>query len=113
MDKFITFPLKCILVEGKVGSIVYQITYMKADYEPWWMFEGWETNIVTTSEFESEEEFKEKLQETLLSFRQKYEHETTKDEKYYVFWTDVEREYCEACEDDIQIYHGIIIDKLR
>ena len=84
---------------------------MKADYEPWWMFEGWESNIVSTSQFESEEEFNTSLQEKLVAFRQQYEHEATKGEKYYAFWTDREREYCEACEDDIQIFHGIIIEK--
>lgn len=85
---------------------------MKADYEPWWMFEGWQSNIVTTSTFQSEHEFDKHLLETLMSFRQQYEHEASKENKYYAFWTDKEREYCEACEDDIQIYHGIIIDKL-
>ena len=92
---------------------MYQIIYMKADYEPWWMFEGWETNIVKISDFESEVEFEANLQETLRSFRQKYEHVSSKENKYFAFWTDEEREYCEACEDDIQIFHGIIIDKLN
>ena len=85
---------------------------MKADYEPWWMFEGWESNIVATSQFETEQELQKNLEATLNSFRQKYEHESSKNDKYYAFWTDDEREYCEACEDDIQIYHGIIVDKL-
>lgn len=85
---------------------------MKADYEPWWMFEGWESNIVKTSQFENEQDFQQCLQETLRDFRQKYQHEASKEDKYFAFWTDEEREYCEACEDDIQIYHGIIIVKL-
>ncbi|QCR34464.1 DUF1033 domain-containing protein [Lysinibacillus sp. SGAir0095] len=85
---------------------------MKADYEPWWMFDGWESNIVATSQFESEGDLEQMLQETLKEFRQKYEHEASKEEKYYAFWTDEEQEYCEACEDDIQIYHGIIVAKL-
>ncbi|MFC7687139.1 DUF1033 family protein [Ureibacillus sp. GCM10028918] len=91
---------------------MYQIIYMKADYEPWWKFEGWESNIISTSEFETEKEFQENLQETLLDFRQKFEHEASKEDKYYAFWTEEEREYCEACEDDIQIFHGIIVDNL-
>ncbi|MDN4492654.1 DUF1033 family protein [Ureibacillus aquaedulcis] len=91
---------------------MYQIIYMKADYEPWWKFEGWESNIVSTEEFETEEELQKKLQETLIDFRKKFEHEASKEDKYYAFWTEDEREYCEACEDDIQIFHGIIIDNL-
>lgn len=85
---------------------------MKADYEPWWKFEGWESTIVSTSEFETEKELEENLQQTLMSFRHKFQHEASKEDKYYAFWTEEEREYCEACEDDIQIFHGIIVTKL-
>ncbi|WP_036198518.1 DUF1033 family protein [Ureibacillus sinduriensis] len=91
---------------------MYQIIYMKADYEPWWQFEGWESTIVSTTLFETEKEFQEGLQATFMDFRQKFEHEASKEDKYYAFWTEEEREYCEACEDDIQIFHGIIINQL-
>ena len=28
---------------------MYEVIYMKADYEPWWMFEGWEEMIRFTT----------------------------------------------------------------
>ena len=92
---------------------MYKIIYMKADYEPWWKFEGWESNIVSIDQFETEEDLEKKLKEKLKAFRQKYEHEAIKEDQYYAFWTDEEREYCEACEDDIQIFHGIIVEKMK
>lgn len=85
---------------------------MKADYEPWWQFEGWESTIVSTFLCETEKEFQERLDETLVDFRQKFEHEASKEDRYYAFWTEEEREYCDACEDDIQIFHGIIVNHL-
>ncbi|MEK9198175.1 DUF1033 family protein [Ureibacillus sp. 179-F W5.1 NHS] len=103
--------LKYILIEGKDRRAVYQLIYMKADYEPWWKFEGWESNIVLTKQFQTEAELKKGLQEMLQDFRSRYEHEANKEGVYYAFWTDEEREYCDACDDDIQIYHGIIVEK--
>lgn len=85
---------------------------MKADYEPWWKFEGWEAHIVSAKQFQTEAAFQEGLQQTLAEFRQKYEHEIKK-EHYFAFWTDKERVYCEACEDDIQVYHGLIVEKMQ
>ncbi|CAM5179676.1 hypothetical protein UACE39S_06283 [Ureibacillus acetophenoni] len=89
----------------------YKIIYMKADYEPWWQFEGWQDRIVSTDIYDNQETFEAALAEKLEIFREKYPNEKLKDEKYYAFWSDEEREYCVACEDDIQVYHGIIIEK--
>lgn len=84
---------------------------MKADFEPWWQFEGWESNIVETQSFKTEEELNAALEEVLQKFRSTYENEASKDIKYYAFWNEEECEYCEACDDNSQIYHGIIIEK--
>lgn len=90
----------------------YKIIYMKADYEPWWQFDGWQEHIVTTEIYETKETFKAALTKKLQLFRGKYPYEKSKDELYYAFWSDEEREYCVACEDDIQVYHGIVIEEI-
>ena len=28
---------------------MFEIIYMKADFEPWWAFEGWEEHIIKKS----------------------------------------------------------------
>ncbi|MFY0519881.1 DUF1033 family protein [Lysinibacillus sp. UGB7] len=90
------------------GANMYTILYMKADYEPWWKFEGWEAFIQTQETFETKEQFEQALQEKLNSFRPVYEHEASKEGKYWAFWSEEESFYCEACDDDAQVYHGII-----
>ncbi|SOC23885.1 hypothetical protein SAMN05880501_11631 [Ureibacillus xyleni] len=90
---------------------MYKIIYMKADYEPWWKFEGWESTIVTENEYETKEEMDHALNNLLKEFRTRYDKEESREGKYYAFWTMDERMYCEACEDDIQIYHGIIVER--
>ena len=87
---------------------MYKIIYMKADYEPWWLFEGWEEHIISIEEFDNEQQFYDALNETLQNFRQTYANEQCKNDRFYAFWSEEECEYCEACDDDSQIYHGII-----
>ena len=31
---------------------MYEVIYMKADYEPWWMFEEWEDAICSRHSFD-------------------------------------------------------------
>ncbi len=90
---------------------MYKLIYMKADYEPWWQFDGWQEQIVSIETYDTEESLENALIKKLQLFREKFPYEKEKDQKYYAFWTDEEREYCVACEDDIQIYHGIIIER--
>lgn len=35
---------------------MYEVIYMKADYEPWWAFEGWEEFIMEKAEFDQEDQ---------------------------------------------------------
>lgn len=83
---------------------------MVADYEPWWQFEGWEEQIEQRMSYTTENEANEALQALIMKFKAMYDHEQTK-EQYNVFWSDDEIVYCEACEDDAQIYHGLFIIK--
>ncbi|WP_409369511.1 DUF1033 family protein [Lysinibacillus sp. 38-6] len=87
---------------------MYTILYMKADYEPWWKFEGWEAFIQTKETFDTKEQFEQALQRKLKQFRLAYEHEASKEGGYWAFWSEDESFYCEACDDDAQVYHGII-----
>lgn len=89
--------------------MMYKIIYMKADYEPWWQFEGWEAFIVSEQVFETAEQFQTTFQTTLQKFREKYENEACKNDRFYAFWSEDECEYCEACDDEAQVYHGIIV----
>lgn len=84
---------------------------MKADYEPWWQFEGWETMILSTTEYESEQDLDKAVLKILAEFRSRFEHEQCKQERFFAFWSEDECTYCEACDDEAQIFHGIIVEK--
>lgn len=97
--------------EKKGFCDVFKLIYMKADYEPWWQFEGWEAFIEEELVFESEHALDEALAKKLMDFRATYEHEQQKESQFFAFWSDNECEYCEACDDDAQIFHGLIVTK--
>lgn len=82
---------------------------MKADFEPWWKFEGWEEHIVTAENYQTIEQCEEALASKLQEFRVQYAHERSKENKYWAFWNEQEQCYCEGCEEDQQIYHGIML----
>ena len=89
---------------------MYKIIYMKADFEPWWQFEEWEDYIVDVYEFKSATEFEKAREQILKDFREKYEHEAVKQGKFYAFWKENEVMYCEGCDEDAQLYHGLILE---
>lgn len=85
---------------------------MKADYEPWWQFDGWEEYIVEVKIFEDYEKAKSYLNKTIECFKKKYMHYNQKKDRFWAFWSDDEIQFCEACDDDIQTYHGIIWEEI-
>lgn len=92
---------------------MYRIIYMKADYEPWWQFDGWQEYIVEEKTFEDYEKAKNYLNKMIERFKQRYTHYELKKDRFWAFWSDDEIQFCEACDDDIQTYHGIIWEELK
>lgn len=88
---------------------MFEVIYMKAEFEPWWMFDGWEEDIQSRQSFEDELEAKQYLNEVLSKLRKKYINENTRKECFYAFWCEGEKVYCEPCGDDLQIFHGVIL----
>lgn len=82
---------------------------MKADYEPWWMFEDWEELIRTRKTFEDMQEATAYLNGLLEELRSKHQHEKTKKNCFYAFWSEDEKSFCEGCDEDLQLYHGVIL----
>lgn len=91
---------------------MFEVIYMKADYEPWWLFEGWEQRIVEKHTFETQTDAQSYLNEKLVELRGKFPKEKVKDEKYWAFWSEKEVCFCESCDDDLQIYHGLIWNEI-
>lgn len=92
---------------------MYKIIYMKADYEPWWQFDGWQEKIVEEYLCATKEACEQKLQLLLADFRQRFSYEELRKERFYAFWNEEECVYCDGCDEESQIYHGLIVREIR
>lgn len=90
---------------------MYEVIYMKADYEPWWMFEGWEEMIRIRRSFEEAEEAIEYANKLMEEMRHYFSKEKTRKGTFAAFWNPGEITYCDGCDDDLQLYHGIFMLK--
>ncbi len=81
------------------------------EYEPWWFFEEWEENIVSSFTFEEKEEAFLKYGELAKKLILGYPHKALKKNVLFAAWNEDEIAYCEDCEDDIQTFHGLILMK--
>jgi hypothetical protein len=88
---------------------LYEVIYMKADFEPWWMFEGWEETIVSRQVFNDSKDAKVKLVQFLEELRKEHDNVSVKNECFFSFWSDKEKVFCEACDEDLQLYHGVFV----
>ncbi|AOV07704.1 DUF1033 family protein [Sporosarcina ureilytica] len=88
---------------------MYEVIYMKADFEPWWLFDGWEENVLSRQSFHDLSGAESCLNELIMRFRKRYQHERMQKQCFYAFWSEDEKQFCEGCDDDLQIFHGIFL----
>ncbi|TDM13275.1 DUF1033 family protein [Macrococcus lamae] len=87
---------------------MFQIKIMRADYEGWWLFEDWQEKVVLTKTFETRAEFMAGYQKQLIDLRQQYPNEVIGKYNIHAFYKNCELEFCEECDEDVQIYHSVI-----
>lgn len=87
---------------------MHEIVYTRADYEPWWMFDDWEEKTISRETFTSSEEAQRHLEELQHDFGLRFSNHEKRDLAFDAYWNEEEMEYCEKCEEDLQIFHSII-----
>ncbi|GKV65800.1 MULTISPECIES: DUF1033 family protein [Sporosarcina] len=88
---------------------MYEVVYMKADFEPWWMFEEWRDFTVSSETFLDEKDMQQYLNKVLTEMEQHFERYEARKGCFHAFWSASEKHYCDGCEGDLQIYHGIVV----
>ncbi|EGQ27803.1 DUF1033 family protein [Mammaliicoccus sciuri] len=88
---------------------MYEVVYMKADFEPWWMFEEWRDFTISAKTFPNKIEMQEYVSAMVIDMKTRYEHYETRKGCFHAFWSPSEKHYCDGCEGDLQIYHGLIV----
>ena len=71
---------------------MWTVTKIRADYEGWWLFSDWPENIV--------EKYQCKVQ---------FDNYVTGKYNIYAFYNNCDMNYCEDCEEDLQIFYSFIV----
>ena len=65
--------------------------------------------IVSRHSFDDSIEANVYLEELLAELRKEHTNEAVKKNCFFAFWSTKEKVFCDACDEDLQVYHGIIV----
>ncbi|MBC2165974.1 DUF1033 family protein [Listeria booriae] len=87
----------------------FQVIKTKGEYEPWWFFEDWQSDIEASFTYTEKTEAMTKYLEMAHELVGTYPHHAAKKTVLLATWSEDETQYCEECDDDIQTFHGLIL----
>jgi hypothetical protein len=87
----------------------WSILITKGEFEPWHFLDGWEEHILEQKRFDDQQEALAQYEALVEAYRQRFTHFQTKGPAIACFWNDGDEVYCEACDDFLQIYYGILL----
>ncbi|WP_201715112.1 DUF1033 family protein [Rossellomorea arthrocnemi] len=87
----------------------WRVLTTKSDAEPWWFFEGWEKDIIKELTFDNRNEAVASFLMELRRLSENYPKSKTKKFHSVAFWDPEDIDFCEACDDDLQVYYGLVI----
>jgi len=90
---------------------MFHIVIIKADYEGWWLFDGWQDDITERYTFQNEVEMKFKYDELINDMKKTYHSFKKGKHEMVAFFNGCDLEYCDDCGEDIQIYYTPIMLK--
>lgn len=71
------------------------------------MLDGWEEDIVSRKQFISSQEAQAFFDEMAKTLAEKYSVKKTRG-RSVAFWNEGDEAYCSDCEEDLQVYHGLL-----
>lgn len=113
MKQMIFYPAHNFVQFTRRISEVLMVTSWKVvrtsgETEPWWFFSDWEKDISEVKEYRNENEAFDQFLSLVQELRKKYQHSKQK-KNTVAFWNEDEKVFCEDCDDDLQLYHGLLL----
>jgi len=90
---------------------MYEVVIVRADYEGWWLFEGWQDDIVNRHQYNDDAALTEGYSSIIEQMKKEYNSYIQGKYDLYAFFNACEIEFCEDCDEDVQIYYTPIITK--
>lgn len=92
-----------------MGAEKWEVMITRGVSEPWWFFSDWRESIIATYSFSNKKMAIDQYEASFVHFKQKTDHVKVKNSSMAAFWKDGETVFCESCDDDLQLYYGILI----
>ena len=90
---------------------MFSINIIKCDYEGWWLFEDWRDNIIAVYEFTTEEDMLGFYRQLVMQMKDHFGCYNIGKFQMITFFNTCDREYCEDCDEDLQMYISPIMLK--
>lgn len=90
---------------------MWELIKIRADYEGWWLFDDWPEHIVETQTFSTDAAFFEAYESTIKKAKEHYCNHLVGKHNIYAFYNNCDIQYCEDCEEDLQIFYSFIVRK--
>ncbi|RXK19214.1 DUF1033 family protein [Macrococcus sp. DPC7161] len=88
---------------------MYEVITMRADYEGWYLFDDYRSKIKTSDTFDQFILAQEKFNQLINDYELHFKHKLIGKGNVHVFYNNCEIEFCESCDDDVQIFHSVLI----
>lgn len=84
---------------------MYEVVIVKADYEGWWLFDGWQEDIIQRHSFNDLAEMRDGYKKIVEKMKKDYNSHLKGKYELLAFFNGCELEYCDDCDEDLQIYY--------
>ncbi len=88
---------------------MYEVVIVKADYEGWWLFDDWQEDIINRHQFNDIAAMTSGYNAIINQMKSKYNSYVQGKYGLYAFFNACEIEFCEDCDEDVQIYYTPIM----
>lgn len=90
---------------------MYEVVIVKADYEGWWLFDGWQDDIINRHQFNDTAQMLSGYKAILEQMKNDYSSYIQGKYGLCAFFNTCEIEFCEECDEDVQIFYTPIMTK--
>lgn len=90
---------------------MYQVIKVTSMNEPWWFFEGWRDEIDKLERFEDFERALNFYKVEWHKLSVTYDEYDSRKNLLAAFWNVGEFVWCDACDESLQLFHGLMLLK--
>lgn len=101
--------LRIAILELLEALHMWTVTKIRTDYEGWWLFEDWKNHIIETYCFDTYDSFLKNYEKLIREAKANYDNCIVGKYNMYAFYNNCDMNYCEHCDEDLQIFDSFII----